>query len=254
MGLQKPFYRIARPFTDKYDYSGKGNSNKSYLTDIRYANNRISLCRAYFIIQNDFLEMLNYIDPDDDNLKCFSHRIYELFLRASTEFESNCKAILCGNGYKKVRGNDFNIKDYYKINKACKLSEYIAYFDTWNNHPLEIKPFQEWESSSYQPLPWYRNYNLVKHDRSKKFKEANLENLIKAISSLYVVLLAQFNRAINLNDNISQVEHSGSGTAIFKNSIFRITFPRWESADHYTFDWGLLIEQENIPPISEYQF
>ena len=47
----------------------------------------------------DLNEIFDFVEPSNDNTSVYSHRIYELLLRAATEFESNCKGILKANGY-----------------------------------------------------------------------------------------------------------------------------------------------------------
>ena len=89
MGLQKPYYRIMRPLG--------GSLFCEYIYDKRYATDRSGLCRAYQILENDLKTIFEFIEPNDDNCKSYSHRTYELFLRSATEFETNCKRILTAN-------------------------------------------------------------------------------------------------------------------------------------------------------------
>ena len=80
-----------------------------YLKDGRY--NRSSLPLSSIL--RDLNALYDYIEPSDDNLGVFSHRIYELLLRAATEFEANCKGILKAKGYSKPE-NEWYVKDYLK--------------------------------------------------------------------------------------------------------------------------------------------
>jgi hypothetical protein len=100
MGLSRPFHRIIRPFSDGEYIHGVKNDEVYILSD-KYAPDKSTLVRAYSIIERDLIELFNYVEPCDDNLKTYSHRTYELLLRASMEFETNCKSVLIANGYAK---------------------------------------------------------------------------------------------------------------------------------------------------------
>jgi hypothetical protein len=155
-----------------------------------YCRERQSLIHAYHIILNDFYKLFDYIELHDGNKNTFSHRIYELLLRTCTEFENNCKGILKDNGY--TKNSNFNIKDYFKISAASKLSEYEIKINVWSPSPRIYRPFADWDRAEFQTLTWYQNYNLVKHDRSNNFHLANLETLVQAVGGLFIIVASQF--------------------------------------------------------------
>lgn len=177
---KKPFYRIIKPIKSDYSFSE--------LYELDCANDKNSLALAYKLIEKDFLDIIEFVQPHDDNLNTYSHRIYELLLRTCTEFETNCKRILEANGY--TMTNILNIKDYYKLNDILQLDFYKVDLKFWPSELKSIYPFKEWEIG--HELTWYKAYNKVKHDRSEKFNEANLGVLIQAISGLISILFAQF--------------------------------------------------------------
>jgi Lhr-like helicase len=137
MSMSKPYFRITRE-----SVNGSQGFCK-YALDNRYADDRGTLCRSYKMLENDMKKVFEYVEPCDDNLQVYSHRIYELFLRSATEFESNCKGILKANDYSKTR--NLNINDYYKINRATKLNEYEVYINIWKPTRKQIRPFEDWE-------------------------------------------------------------------------------------------------------------
>lgn len=53
---------------------------------------------AFYLLVQDFLRVCEFIEPVDAHLQVFSHRLYELLLRASTEFESLSREILEAHG------------------------------------------------------------------------------------------------------------------------------------------------------------
>ena len=246
MSLRKPFLRIMRPML-----SGRDFLFHEYILDNRYANDTSLLCRSYELIINDLKRLFEFIEPSDDNLKTYSHRTFELLLRAATEFETNCKRILEANGYSK--SGNLNILDYYKINSSSKLSEYKVILEIWRPDRKEIHPFANWNSGTHE-LKWYKAYNNAKHDRHLNFSDASLHSVLEAIAGLFVILFSQF--GIN-TFNPYQVVDTYTGDddgAIFTNeSIFRIKIPEtWTSDELYDFDWKTLKKQSD--PFDQFCF
>ena len=77
MGLSKPYYRIARPKA----------YIPNYVTDDRYAFDRLQLSRAYVNIEKQLRDIFNHIEPDEANKNTFSFELYTLLLRACTEVD-----------------------------------------------------------------------------------------------------------------------------------------------------------------------
>lgn len=235
MGLEKPYYRIART-----------ESGADYIKDKRYAPDRFLLLQAYQLIENDLKAILEYIEPADQNESVFSHRIYELFLRCATEFEANCKNILYANGYKNTQ---LNIKDYYKVNKATKVSEYEIKINSWYNNPKIFRPLQDWLAGP--KLCWYQVYNNVKHDRLHHFHYANLRNVIDAAASVLILLFAQFEQYTfsPYNDEIMSTQKDDDGFWYGANSLFNVKpFTNWSDDEKYDgFNLNQLDAFEKFP-------
>ena len=242
MRIDRPFYRIIRPgvFVE-------------YCEDRRYAEDRIMLCRAFKLLEDDLKRLFEYVEPCDENFNTYSHRIYELLLKASTEFETNAKQILKSNGYN-FSGRNLNITDYFKINAATKLSEYEVFLDFWRPTRKVIMPFSEWNGQN-QSLSWYQGYNKVKHDRQYNFCEASLQNVIKAIAGVLVILYAQFDfHALTVYSLGSPIftDNDGFGTPIVE-SMFGIKRPNsWTEEEKYSFEWNSLKNEQY--PFQTYSF
>ena len=220
-----------------------------YVLDTRYANDRSMLCRAYKILEADLKKLFEYIEPSDDNIQTYSHKIYELLLRASTEFESNCRRILEANGYNMA--NRLDITHYYKINQATKLSEYEVYIDIWHPQRKTIRPFAQWQTN--HTLTWYQGYNASKHNRQVNFSEANIDNLIQAMAGVYAILYAQFGvYSFNPYQEINMVEDNTNGSIYSGESVFSIKPPSWTDDEKYNFDWDDLKNSTN--PIERFIF
>lgn len=168
-----------------------------------FAPDLMETIRAYNVIEKDLVSLFDYIEPTINNFSSYSHRIFELYLRICTEFESNAKKILIENQYKK--STDLNIEDYYKINRAMRLSEYKLYLNTTSTqNRLVFTPFIEWNNN--HSLSWYRDYNLVKHNRYDNFKMANLGNLLNASAGLFSIIFGQF-YTFSFSKNVPLADH-----------------------------------------------
>ena len=64
------------------------------------------------LIQQDMVDIFEYIEPADVNAGCYSYRIHALHTRACIEVEANFKAILSENGY--PHNADWNMRDYIR--------------------------------------------------------------------------------------------------------------------------------------------
>jgi len=246
IALDKPYRQIIRPVGpgiggEKYDYVG-ARLEDSYLLDPDYAPGRANTVRAYHLLERDLLRAFDYLEPAERNLEAYSHRLYELLLRASTEFEANCKAILKANGYKKC-GN-WNIRDYMKVEASSRLSEYEVRIAMWREGHKILRPFKGWPSSK-QPS-WYRAYNAVKHNRSDDFPKANLQNVLCAVSGLLAVLFSQFYVLSFQAHPPETMWHTDDGWLFHDDSVFAVKPPQgWRPDEFYKFDWAALRQQSD---------
>lgn len=254
MSITKPYYRIWRPVKD-YDWSDEVFKpdetavypTLGYLNDERFANQqeKKSLIIASRLIMRDLNEIFDFVEPSNDNASVYSHRIYELLLRAATEFESNCKGILKANGYTGPREEkDWCVKDYFKISGAARLSEYRVTFERWATDQ-EYIPFTEWNPSRRETLSWYDAYNNVKHDRFTNFTMANLDNLVKTVAGLLSILHAQY------GDGMSVVGYNGNGSVVadeclVETEMFTIHAPHFPENEKYGFIWDSIANEADV--------
>jgi len=247
MPVNKPFHRICRQFTDgSYANGGKAQ----YITHPKYAKSPEHYVRAFELLLKDLQNVLDYVEPADRNLCCYSHRIHELLLRACIEVEANCKAILIENGY--TKSGNMNMQDYKKINESHRLSSYELKMPFWHGTHGRRRPFSQWGSGG--ELPWYQAYNATKHDRHESFERATLEQMIDATGGLSVLISAQFYTydfgpgatQLVLGDTRDGMESSIGG-------YFRIKYPDdWPETEQYDFDWqGVTLESD---PFQNFQY
>lgn len=236
MHIDRPYKRICRPFAD-------GNYIRSlqsfYVTDRRYAQDHVDFIRAYHLLEAELKRIFDFVEPADANLSCYSHQLYALLLRASTEFESNAKAVLTANGYSSNR--NLNITDYHKLDAAMRLSDYTVTVPIWTGQRRRIAPLQEWRSSP--TLSWYQSYNASKHDRALNFKHASLENALLAVSAVFCLLFAQFSiLAFDPTHPVSSYV-VGDDDSVWSHEacLLGIEPPStWLTHEMYEFDWHTL--------------
>ena len=238
MPISKPFHRSCRPFTDG-SYHLKG-----YLLDRRFAHDPQHYVRAFLLVQRDFLELFDYIEPADVNSGVYSHRIQQLLMRTCVEVEANLTAILIENGYKQKE--NLNMRDYKKIDKTHHLSSYEVRLPGWRGSKNVRTPFVGWKIEPGS-LSWYEAYNKSKHDRHKSFHLATFEALIDAIVGLVVLISAQFldedyspmPKSRGLSRNYSYDTDDEMDSAL--GGYFRIKYPMdWDESEKYEFTWETL--------------
>ncbi len=247
MPISKPYARIFRPYTKAVMIPP---GEEEYSSDSLYVKKEEfeSLLGAARLIVEDVIRVFDYVEPCDENFNVYSHRIYELFLRCATEFETNCKGILLANRYSK-RLEDLNIVDFHKLNGAMKLTDYRITCDSWNT-PRAFNPFEDWEKGD--SLSWYQAYNQVKHNRSSCFQLANLKHLMLALCGLVVLLAAQFDEGIGKLSptwfSYTLINKPNSFTVL----PFTVCRPSFSKDESYEFDWKTI---KNGPdPIMFYPF
>lgn len=227
-GIKKPYYRIYRQGLD------------DYALDLRYANDRHLLRRSYKLLEADLITLFSYIEPTDKNEHAFSHRAYEILLRAATEFETNCKRILIANKYSKKKEKDWTIEDYQKIDQATKISEYQICLDVWSPNGKIFQPLSVWKEGSR--VGWYESYNKVKHHRSEHFERANLLNVVNAVGAVFAVLYAQFGSFIfgKHHDSDGLTLDDKTDFEYSDDTLFSIKpFSDWTVEEVYDFQWPL---------------
>lgn len=245
MSIAKPYYRIYHP--------GLGsdplyNPTSGFVRDNLFfkEDEKKSMIMAAKLIIDDFKRLLEYIAPDIENEKVFSHRIYELLLRTCTEVESNCKGILKANNYRAVNRNskdkkDYDMNDYKKIEQSSHLSEYVVQYSNWLPDKYTSKPYAAWAENS--TLPWYDAYNKVKHNRCHFFSLANLKNLLDAICGLLCIIHSQIGEAVqSIYDSNIYFSNSEPSVSVGEFEIFPSLF---SDEEKYDFVWNDLKSDPN---------
>ena len=140
---------------------------------------------AFHLLVEDFLRVCEFVEPVDAHLQVYSHRLYELLLRASTEFESLSREILEAHGL--GSRSNLNITDFVAIAPILELQRQRAIASFWRPMAATLTPFAHWAPANTS-LSWYQGYNAVKHNRNADFSRASLSNVRDAICSVFIIM------------------------------------------------------------------
>lgn len=180
---------------------------------------------AYSMLVEDLQRLLQYVHPCDANLGAFSHRTFELLLRACTEFESACKAALTAAG--KDLPERPNISHFAALAPALRGLRVGALF--WSPQKRFFEPFAHWNPPAGPS--WFQAYGEVKHDRASQFEKASLENLLLATTGLCAFHFHHYGGHAFFNPFAfsalgMQPGADGSIEHVIDNSIFTVMVPK----------------------------
>lgn len=180
----------------------------------------------YKKLEDDFIELSYYIAIDKKQLKTYSIKIADLILRSVSEVENLAKE-LCKKEKIKFRDKRGGIRQYVMFNEYIDQLENVyglankhvsCIFDNIKQGTFDLKhtPFTKTRimknGKEKEILNWYNSYNLIKHDRVKNFKEANLGNLVDSLAALFLLNIYYMNKTFYVVDEynykkiISQIE------------------------------------------------
>ncbi|MGC3891253.1 hypothetical protein [Pseudomonas urmiensis] len=138
-------------------------------------------------------DVFRFVEPAQSNLTAYSHRLRELLILICTEIEACWSGVLKAN-IMEQQCDRFTTKNYLKVCTPLRLTEWEVKL---KDYDLKFEPFKRW--NILQPtksLPWYDDYNSVKHDREGNFSRSTLGNVLNAAAALHVLQVAQFGPGI----------------------------------------------------------
>ena len=223
MGITLPYYHIYR--------HGPASVTQPF-SELRESAAGMSHFGAYELLKRDLRKLFEYIEPVPANATTFSHRTFEILLRACTEVEAHCKQILEANEQLK---DEENIKRYSDLEGPMRLSEYeIICIESEFSALKPFASFTKVKRDERSP-DWYRAYNKVKHHRSANFPEATLLGAVNAVAAVHILLNAQFGVHFDGHLNLQ------SGGHTYKPDLFRVRNQlSWTPDEQYQFSWDEL--------------
>jgi hypothetical protein len=168
-------------------------------------------------------EVFQSVHPAAENMDCYGAATRNLIILACTECEAQWRAVLLANGYPQLRPTT---SDFVKLMPAMRLDKYCV---TLRHAPwlAPVAPFKGWATAApTQSLPWYNDYNAVKHDRETAFDRATLANAISAVAAVWIMVAAQFGgRGMREFDDLSRY-------------FQLVQVPTWRYSDVYTYGYA----------------
>lgn len=140
------------------------------------------------------------------NGSTFSNEFAKLLLLSASEFEVIAKTLCNESG--KIISDKANI---IEISKTI-LMLYPKIINTEIQTPYKIiTPLSQWALDKNNPsnvigIPWWTDYNKIKHDRLKHFPKANLINCINALASLMIMELYLSQKVLGNLDAVSNLD------------------------------------------------
>lgn len=134
----------------------------------------------YFqILERSFVETTAYVDVDPRNFQVFSDQFRSLLILIGAEIDTTCKFI-CKQANPASKANNIN-------NYKTEILQINTVFYLTQIHISQYRfMFAPWLSWHYNSSPtWWKAYNNVKHDRHKYRAQANLFNVMQALSGLF---------------------------------------------------------------------
>jgi hypothetical protein len=163
-------------------------------------------------------DVFESVEPAQDNLQAYGHKIRELLLLASMEVEASWAAVLKANGYIKPR---LSTNDYVKLLVPMLLDSHGLTLSSYPDFP-SFQPFKDWHAAApTQSLAWYDAYNQTKHNREEFLKAATLEKAIHAVGAATIMFYAQFGFRVSIGD-----ERIPFIRNVFRSTVERTSYPR----------------------------
>ena len=151
--------------------------------------------RYYIMLENKFLSTIQFVELDEMNFNTFSYEYISLLELIGSEIDTIFKEYYHINTNITHKMNP-NICDYHKaicgddtIN-ACGVFPDISKWEvlTIYGKPIKLRPFEKWgNSADYSSLNFWQAYNDIKHNRTIKSNQASLNNVLTALSALFLL-------------------------------------------------------------------
>ena len=164
----------------------------------------------YAEILNEELGMTaQFVEPDISNYDTYSLMYTKIILSACSEVEIICR-LLCQIIDKTC--------DYTSPKQRMQMKELskalLTRFPNIHQAKTEIVQkreyiylFKEWEKNPKGNLPWWKEYNLIKHYRFKHFGNATLGNALNSVSAL--IILNSYLYEITTNSSTPRMTRQG---------------------------------------------
>lgn len=145
---------------------------------------------------DELAEVFKFIEPADENLGSFGHKMRQLLILACTEVEANLRSVYLANFPSEFVELRTSTRHYVQLLSPMNLGGFGACLKSYPDVPM-LAPYRAWTADKpTQSLPWYDAYNAVKHDREQNFSKSTLLHVLHAMAALHIILCAQWGPSI----------------------------------------------------------
>lgn len=190
---------------------------------------------VYKNMENEFLNIIDYIYCNDEQLEVYSVKISDLIVRCVMEIEAISKQLYrdfpnseLPEGYDKKAEKD---GDYPKFDRECLsllcrvwmlekkrivVSSYKCHFR--KNENKIFAPLKNAGKGGKNSALWNSAYQAIKHDRVSSFKKGTLKSLIRALGALYILNLYYSDEEILMGESETSFDAS------LGSNLFSVTY------------------------------
>lgn len=160
---------------------------------------RLQYWNEYLYYEKEFISITDYIHLDKRNLNTYSFKLLEMLIGICSALDRMFRK------YTNLIGQSCNIKNYKDSVASIDNKLYDSEIRLIDNEDILLKPFNEWEPSKNLDAPKFWNaYNDIKHDKNGGIINATYENVLNALSALYLLNINYMNRIYTSNNKIYQ--------------------------------------------------
>lgn len=146
------------------------------------ANTTLTHWNYFLALESDVGNLSRYIEFVEDNYSTYSIEIAHLLLATASEIDVVLSQLCSRIKSNKIEG----INNYREIIQGY-IPEFSQVTVNISRFGLELKPWENWLGNG-NPI-WWQAYNRVKHKRNNHFSDANLKNVLNAVSGLFISLI-----------------------------------------------------------------
>jgi hypothetical protein len=146
------------------------------------------LFEQYAIIEEDFVNIIKYIPLEKENFDIYSPRLSDILIRCCVSIEIFFREWLNHYSFSKNE----KIRELRDKRRLTINDFYIAFSDSLKDSNVYIRqlnsdlyPFKEWTENSAPK--WWDSYNKIKHNKTEKHNNANLESALNALAGLFLL-------------------------------------------------------------------
>lgn len=151
--------------------------------------------RNLLLLLQKLQDILLYVEPSNNGLMAYGHKLRELLILACTDLECMFK------NYSLDKNRTTN--DYVQLLNFVDLKKYQIELVGYTNKFIS-SPFYDWKATEpSKSLLWYDAYNLTKHNAKDSFYKASLQNCLDAVCANIIMFCVRYSPYLLYHENDS---------------------------------------------------